>query len=326
VSTSVSTGACLEPEYLAALVDRRVAAPGERRAMLAHIASCDDCYVAFAGTARVMDVDSRGPEVHPEQPIIPGHGARGRARGPWLLAAAAGILLATGLFCWHLNSRPTGADGAPLPAPVARGAHPSTQPLPAATPPPSGSPLPPSRNPRATGSAAAWIQDAPWATAGRARYGFAAEPATKRALLLGMHLGALSRACRGNGETPDTAAVREVGQSLQRTGLVEAAERVRLLAHAAAHDCTFTSPGGHAAWLDLGRELEQWRIAVVEKDPSAFDAARGRRVGALVESLPLEGPVLDRATRLIARVRAGEDRSWESLTEDLDELIELLCA
>jgi hypothetical protein len=180
--------------------------------------------------------------------------------------------------------------------------------------------------------APAWLRDAPWVSAGRARYGFASEPAPKRALLVGMQLAALGRACQGTGTTADLDAVQEVGQSLRNTGLMADGERDRLLSKAAAHDCAFAPPGipttrnELAQWREMGRMLEQWRIAAVERDPSAKDAARVRQLGALLAVLSLDGPAARVATRLADPARASADRAWDSLAEDLTELLELLCA
>jgi hypothetical protein len=297
----MSTGACLGPEFLAALVERRIAASEERRSMLAHIASCADCYEAFAGTARFLD------ETAVQE--TPG----GSSGSPWLVAAAAAVVMATGLLWWQLASGTALPQVTPSEAPLAHQATP-----PGSTTRRSGEPASP--------ATAAWLRDAPWATAGRARNAFAPVPASKRDLLLGMHLAALGRACLGSGTKPDAAAIGEVGQSLRRMGAVAEAERLRLLAQAEAHDCELAPAARAGPWLEMGRALEQWRIAVVEKDKAAFDAARARRFGALVERVHLEGAALPLAKRLSTRRSAPEDGNWDVLASDLDDLIELLCA
>jgi len=283
--------------------------------MLAHIAGCEDCYAAFAGTARLLGESASLATPSQSDPSLGAtidRRAAGPSRTPWLVAAAAAVLVTTGLLCWQVASRPVRTEVAPTVGPVADR---TTPPLPAARP---------SAQTPSTGSAA-WLRDAPWAEAGRSHYAFAPETRSKRDLLLGMHLAALGRACQGSGTKPDARAVREVDQSLRRSGALALAERLRLRARAEAHDCAFSTDADERPWLEMGRVLEQWRIAVAEKDQTAFDAARGRRLAALVETLHLEGPALPVANRLALRTGAPDKRTFESLAEELDELIELLC-
>ncbi len=97
---------CLDPEVLAAFIDRRLPAD-ERRAVEEHLVACPDCYEVFAETVRFLEEEDGGDRVR---------------RGPWTrravlrvaLPIAASVVVALGL--WAVL-RPGGIVGARPPGP-----------------------------------------------------------------------------------------------------------------------------------------------------------------------------------------------------------------
>lgn len=318
----MSETVCPAAEDLATLADRDVSA-SERRRLLQHLSECDDCYVAFAETIRLNEetsnaevrVPSPDPDVrHVAHPI--------RHRPVWPtgrrlpLAAAASLIAAslavgiTGLQWW---SRRT-----PQVAEPASSSPPSAELAPSATPPPDLA----SPNDRP-----AWTRNASWNTSSRSSLSFASAPPSRRAFVLGMHFAALDRACHEVRLASKQAAAREIDQSLEAAVLVSDDERRQLMARAIGSQCAFPSPvaGPTAPWFDLGRALESWRIAVVERHPSAFGTERRRELERLIAAVELDRPARRLAVRLVQTPAQADEGSWGSLRSDLTELIELLC-
>ncbi len=143
-----------------------------------------------------------------------------------------------------------------------------------------------------------------------------------------MHLASLERACREPASTARQQAIEEIDRSLRAGALVTAGERQRLVARASGQNCFVNSHVGEVAtpWLSLGRALENWRIAAVERNPSAFDPERHRNLGRLLELIDIEKPARILGARLAQQPPLRDGETWDSLIDRLVELIELLCA
>lgn len=318
----MSEALCPDPEALAALAEHQPST-ARREALIRHITECQDCYVAFVETVRLLDtVASSGQAAArrlsipiPRATVEPGRLAAAWP-GHWLLPGAAAALLAIGI---GISLQVTRRQTAP---PVA-------QAFPGVARPHEDVPPPEVRLPEAAiqRDTPAWIEGAPWNSISRSRSGFASVPSTRQAFLLGMHLASLDRACRETAPAVMQQAVGEIDRSLRAGGLVRAGERRRLVAQARSQDCLFHSHVEEAAtpWLFLGRALEDWRIAAVERTPSAFDPERQRNLGRLLAVVDLEKPARLLGARLAQPPRPSDGEPWDSLVNDLVELIELLC-
>jgi hypothetical protein len=319
----VSATVCPDPEALATLAEHQASAL-QRERLIRHITECHNCYVAFVETGRLINAVTSSGQPGAPSPLITvprgpvQHGRLAHVQ-PWhsLLQAAAAALLVIGIgIAWLQVLRHQVATP-----------HPQKSPLPArpaAVASPPGVPRPEVTIQR---DAPAWITGAPWNSVSQSRSGFASAPSTRRAFLLGMHLASLERACREPASAARQEVVEEIDRSLRAAGFVAAGERQRLVAHASSRDCFFDSHVGDAAapWLSLGRALEDWRIAAVERNPSAFNPERQRNLGRLLAVVELENPAQQLGARLAQQPRFSDGESWDSLRDALVELIELLC-
>lgn len=314
---------CPDHEALAVLAEHELSTP-ERARLIRHVTECRDCYVVYVETVRLLETAATSgqlaggrPWVHVSRGTEPGRLARAWP-GRWLLPGAAAALLAISIgIGWPMASRRLAAPAAP-------------QRFPALARPDEGVPRREVRRQEAATQpdTAAWIRGAPWNSASQTRSSFAAAPSTRRAFLLGMHFASLDRACREPAPAVRQKAVAEIDRSLRAAGLMATRERQRLVARANSPDCFFDSPVGEAVtpWLSLGRTLEGWRIAAVERDASAFDPERQRSLGQLLAVIDLEKPAQLLGVRLAQQARLRDGESWDSLIDRLVELIELLCA
>jgi hypothetical protein len=152
-------------------------------------------------------------------------------------------------------------------------------------------------------AAPAWLQDAPWDARGDARSGFAAPSPARVAFDVGLHMGALDRACRDGQGQPIRDAV---AASLARGPQKEWAARAT---RAEACGTGFDVPALlDPRLVELGRLLERWRIAAHEKE--AVTAADLAKAEELARSDP--GPAGRAVAELLRHLSAGQPPSADA--------------
>lgn len=223
---------------------------------------------------------------------------RRRFHPRWLtLAAAAVLCLAVGWFVTSRDSAPPAGPRAVTSSPVA-----------------AESPFQ-SRVP--------WLESAPWNGSGDTRFGFAPAPASRRQLLLGFHLAALDRAC-SSPQPVREQVLGNVQRSLEGSGLVSTAQGDRLAKELGTGECPLLREAT-SDWTELGRTIEAWRIAAVERDAAAREPERAREVADRLVAVQAGTAVQRLARRLEERLRK-EGVSWDDLLIEIATLIELVSA
>jgi hypothetical protein len=293
---------CPEPELLACLVEGS-ALPEDRARLLLHMAECKDCYGVFAETARFVDT-------LPASSTVQGSVRRTR-NAPLVLPLAAALLLGLGTAALLVRRQAPAS-----PAPVADGVA-KASPSPIVS---EAVDLP------------AWLTRAPWNASAWPRLGFArSDSAERNAFALGLHRGALQRACHTPDETLRRGIVLEIARSLARVvGPLREDERHSWLSTATAGQCQFAEPplaGDAAALFEIGKTLEVLRIAAIEQDPAGLDAGRIGEVRRLIDSLQTAPkPARTLGLALAHPPPSPTPADWEKFESDIVDLIELLRA
>jgi hypothetical protein len=308
---------CPDAETVASLAEGGMTVASDREAILRHLAGCEDCYVAFLETVRF--VGSLPESGTPTQSAIWRPLAQseltarphGRFISTGLAAAAAVVLAAAAAILWQGHS-PS--------ATVPRSASLSES-RPSASSPATRPPTTPSTVP-------AWITSAAWRALGDSRHGFVAMGSNRDELIHGMQLASHDAICRRVAPEARQAALWEVAEAMRRVRHLSP-EQEQLLKRVSAGDCS-ASDASYAdlgPLVELGRNLEDWRIATLVHDPDAFDPVRAGRVRDLLLLVKLDGQVRVQALSLATRPRAARNAAaWEELQADLQELVDLLCA
>ena len=151
--------------------------------------------------------------------------------------------------------------------------------------------------------ALAWMENGRWNAPGR-RLGFAPGRPAESAVWLGLHLGALDRACREAGEAAPMVRPRLL-ESLSGSGFDGW--------HAALARGPACAPGRSwppldpdlSGWLDLGRRLERLRIAAEEGALPVIDR-EARDLEPLLHRLELSPPGRQALEEVAAAARRAE--------------------
>jgi hypothetical protein len=170
-----------------------------------------------------------------------------------------------------------------------------------------------------------WLTDAPWE--GRSRLAFADVRSPSTSVWIGLHVGALDRACTLTEADLARTIRQRVAASLK--GNWPGDLPLAVLEPEACAGRRVNVPGSAAVdggWLTLGRVLERWRIAAAERDSGAITDDDRTAVTRLIRELPVSDPARRSLQRTLHCVSMAPrtPHDWDELGEAVIDSIEVL--